>query len=520
MLWAFVSKGRDMARDFIRVVGGLCLSLLLASSALASTLIVGAKVVDGSGAPARAASVRIDGQRIVAVGALTPETDETVIDAEGLVLAPGFIDAHSHHDRQAERTPDMTAVTAQGVTTIVVGQDGESAYPLTTYFAALAKSPLAVNVASYTGHGTLRERALGKDYKRPATVAEIARMQAELAADLAAGSLGLSTGLEYDPGIYATPGEVMALAKTAAAGHGRYISHLRSEDVRLDEAIDEIIAIGREARLPVQISHLKIGIVDRWGQAPSILAKLDAARAEGVDITADVYPYEYWQSNLSVLLPERNFQDLAAARFALSKLTTPEGLRLAVFAPDPSLVGKTVAEIAADRHADPAETYLALTRQSEAYRLAHPDVDRVDAVIGTAMTGADIDAFVAWDHAVICSDGMTHGLHPRGFGAFAKILRDDVRERHVLTLEQAVRKMTAQTAQQLGLADRGTIARGAFADLVLFDPATIADRANVRTPNAEAVGVSRVWVNGTLVFVSGRATGAHPGVAVRRAGAE
>ncbi len=497
---------------------GLGIACLLASSALASTLIVNAKVIDGSGAPARAASVRIDKDRIVAVGALKAAPGEAVVDAKGLTLAPGFIDAHSHHDRQAERTPDMAMLAAQGVTTIVVGQDGESAAPIGTYFDQLARSPLAVNVASYTGHGGLRARAMGQDYKRPATQAEIARMSAELAEDLRAGSLGLSTGLEYDPGIYGTPDEVIALAKTTAAGGGRYISHLRSEDVKLDAAIDEIINIGREAKLPVQISHLKIGIVDRWGQAPRILAKLDAARAQGVDITADVYPYSFWQSNLSVLLPERNFEDRAAARFALSKLTTPEGLRIAVFEPDRSLVGKTIAQIAAERHADPVETYLALTRQSEAYRAAHPDVERVDAVIGSAMAESDIATFVAWKYAVICSDGMTHGLHPRGFGSFAKVLRVYVRDEHLLTLEQAIHKMSAQTAAQLGIAERGAIAPGFHGDLVLFDPARIADRSNLDHPNALAVGVRTVWVNGVVVFDRGAPTHARPGQVVRRGG--
>lgn len=497
---------------------GLGLACLLGSSALGSTLIVHAKVVDGTGAPARAVSVRIDKERIVAVGKLKPAPNETVVDAKGLTLAPGFIDAHSHHDRSAEKTPDMAMLTAQGVTTIVVGQDGESALPLKTYFEQVARTPLAVNVASYTGHGSLRARAMGQDYKRPATPAEIAGMSADLAEDLRAGSLGLSTGLEYDPGIYGQPEEVVALAKTAAAGGGRYISHLRSEDMKLDAAIDEIIAIGREAQLPVQISHLKIGIVDRWGEAPKILAKLDAARAQGVDITADVYPYSYWQSNLSVLLPERNFEDRAAAWFALTKLTTPEGLRIAVFAPDPSLVGKTIAQIAAERRADPVETYLALTRQSDAYGAAHPEVERVDAVIGSAMAESDIAAFVAWKHAVICSDGMTHGLHPRGFGAFAKILRVYVREKHLLTLEQAVHKMSAQTAAQLGLAERGTIAPGFQADLVLFDPARIADRSDLDHPNTRATGVSTVWVNGVVVFDKGAPTRALPGQVVRRTG--
>lgn len=497
---------------------GLGLACLLASGACASTLIVHASVIDGSGAPAREVSVRIDKDRIVAVGKLTPAAGEAVVDAKGLTLAPGFIDAHSHHDRLAEKTPEMAMLTAQGVTTIVVGQDGESAMPLKAYFEQLARSPLAVNVASYTGHGSLRRRAMGQDYKRPATPDEIARMGAELTEDLRAGSLGLSTGLEYDPGIYATPDEVVALAKVAATSGGRYISHLRSEDVKLDAAIDEIIAIGQKARLPVQISHLKIGLVDRWGDASAILAKLDAARARGVDITADVYPYSYWQSNLSVLLPERNFEDRDAARFALTKLTTPEGLRIAVFAPDPSVVGKTIAQIAAARDADPVETYLALTRQSDAYGAAHPEVERVDAVIGSAMAESDIAAFIGWKYAVICSDGMTHGLHPRGFGAFAKILRASVREQHSLTLEQAVHKMSGQTAAQLGIADRGVIAPGFHADLVLFDPVQIADRSDLDHPNALATGVRTVWVNGVIVFDNGVPTSARPGQVVRRKG--
>ena len=497
-------------------LGALSLVISLTGAARASTLIVGARVIDGLGGPARLESVRLDGARILAVGQLTPNAGETVVDGKGLVLAPGFIDAHSHHDRQAELAPDMASVTAQGVTTIVVGQDGESHFPLKAYFAGLTAKPLAVNVASYTGHGTLRDRALGSDFKRTATAAEIAAMKADLATDMAEGSLGLSTGLEYDPGIYGSRAEVLDLAKTAAAGHGRYISHLRSEDVKLDDALDEIIAIGREDHMPVQVSHLKIAIVDRWGQAAQVLARLDAARAEGIDITADVYPYEYWQSNLAVMLPKRDFNDLAAARFALTKLTTPQGLRLAVFAPDPSLVGKTVAEIAAERHADPAETYLALTRQSESYKAAHPEVERVDAVIGTAMSPADVDAFIAWPHAVICSDGMSHGLHPRGFGAFAKIFRVYVRDKKTLTLEAAVAKMTAQTAAQLGLTERGAVVAGDYADLVLFDADKIADRADIAHPNALATGVARVWVNGVEVFKDGQPTGARPGAVVRR----
>ncbi len=360
-------------------------AMWLPAQAAAGTLIVGARLIDGSGAPARAASVRIEGDRIVAVGRLEPLASDQIFEADGLVLAPGFIDAHSHHDRGDFAEPAMTPLLAQGVTTIVVGQDGYGSAPIAEMAAGFAAHPASVNLAAYTGHGHLRDQALGADYRRKATAAETALMQGLLQADMAAGSLGLSTGLEYDPGIYSSRDEVLALARTAAAGGGRYISHMRNEDVQFDAALDELLDIGRATGMPVQISHLKLGVVDRWGHAPKVLARLDAARAEGIKVTADVYPYEYWQSTLTVLLPERDFTDLTAARFALTRLTTPQGMLIAGFKPDPALVGSTIAEIAARRGEEPAATYLSLIRQAEAWRLAHPEDDQVESVIGTAM---------------------------------------------------------------------------------------------------------------------------------------
>jgi len=233
--------------------------------------------------------VRIEGDKIAAVGALKPRKGETVIAARGLALAPGFIDAHSHHDSDGYENRDMPTLLAQGVTTIVVGQDGSRKGPLAELAAKYAARPAAINVAAYTGHGFLREAAMGADYKRTAKPAELAKMQTLLADDIKAGSLGFSTGLEYDPGIYSDHAELLDLARTAAAGGGRYISHMRSEDVAFDAALEELLDIGEKAKLPVQISHLKLGIADRWGQAKTVLAKLDAARARGIDVTADVY---------------------------------------------------------------------------------------------------------------------------------------------------------------------------------------------------------------------------------------
>ncbi len=410
----------------------------------------------------------------------------------------------------------MLPLLLQGVTTIVVGQDGNRDGSYADIANRYAAAPTTVNVASYSGHGYLRDRVMGPDYKRPATPAEIGQMDALLAADLAAGSLGLSTGLEYDPGIYSTKQEVLALARTSPRLGGRYISHMRSEDVEFDAALDELLDIGRQTGIPVQISHLKLAIVDRWGQAALVLRKLDQARAEGIQVSADIYPYEAWSSNLSVLLPKRDFNDMAAANFALTKLSTPQGMKITDFKPDPSLVGKTIATIAAMRGQDAATTYLQLIRQSEAYGISHPEVHDIDTVIGTSMALADIASFIAWPHANICSDGELHAMHPRGVGSFAKIVRLYVRETHLLTLEEAIRKMSSLPAQHMGFAQRGRVAAGAFADLVLFDAATLTDRSTDEHPEAPAEGVHSVWVNGQLVLDHGKATHAYAGRFLKR----
>jgi len=503
-----------MRRGRIWLMGSALLAL--ASGAQASTLITGAVVYDGSGGAGRHVSVRVDGDRILAVGALRPRKGETVVHAHGRALAPGFIDSHSHHDRGAYADRAMPPLLAQGVTTIVIGQDGESDAPLADVAAKFAARPPAVNMASYTGHGWLRDTVLGKDFKRTATPAEVAKMQALLDADMRAGSLGLSTGLEYDPGIYSDHAELLALTRSAAASGGRYISHMRNEDLTFDAALDELLDLGRQTGIPVQVSHIKLGLVDRWGDAPKVIAKLNAARAEGIKVTADVYPYEYWQSTLTVLFPKRDFTDITAARFALTHLTTPEGMRLGVYAPNPAYVGKTIADIAAERHEEPAATYLWLIQTAEAWKAAHPNGGRAEAVIGTAMSTKDVEDFVAWDQSNLCSDGMIGSRHPRGSGAFAKALRLYVHEHHRLTLGQAVRKLSALSAEHVGLAGRGLIKPGYKADLVLFDPATIADKATVENPGALAVGVSDVWVNGVPVWHKGRATGAYPGQFLRR----
>jgi N-acyl-D-amino-acid deacylase len=266
----------------------------------------------------------------------------------------------------------------------------------------------------------------------------------------------------------------------------------------------------------VQVSHIKLGVVDRWGDAKAVLAKLDAARARGINVTADVYPYEYWQSTLTVLFPKRDFTDLAAARFALTHLTTPAGMRLGFYAPEPALVGKTIADIAATRNEEPATTYLWLIQTAEAWKVAHPAATRTEAVIGTAMDPRDVADFIAWPHSSLGSDGAIGGRHPRGAGTFGRMVRLYVREQGRLTLAEAIRKMTALSAENAGLPGRGLIRPGYKADLVLFDADRFADKASVEDPTALGVGVASVIVDGKLVYADGKPTGVFPGRFLKR----
>jgi N-acyl-D-amino-acid deacylase len=504
-----------LASGALALVIAACASAPRAAAPRA-TLIENAIVLDGSGSAGRRASVRVIGDRIAEVGELARRPSDVVLDAHGLVLAPGFIDTHSHHDRGLFERRDALAVVSQGVTTIVVGQDGGSHLPLADFFGRLEREPAAINVASYVGHGSVREMVMGEDFRRVATADEVERMRQIVRTEMVSGALGLSSGLEYDPGIYSAPEEVVALAKVSADAGGRYISHIRSEDREFWKAIEEIIAIGRATRSPVQISHTKLAMRSSWGLGDSLVRVLDRARASGARLTADVYPYTYWQSTLTVLFPQRDFKDRSAAEFALREVSAPEGLLLGDFEPDTTYVGKTVAEISTLRGTDPATTLMALIDESLALerKVGHG----TESVIGTSMDERDIERILAWPYANICSDGELDGRHPRGFGAFTRVLGRYVRERKVIPLEEAVRKMTSLAAANVGIADRGLIAPGRHADLVLFDPKTVLDRATPTAPQRPSVGIETVWVNGEVVYDGGKTTGRHPGRVIRRSG--
>ncbi len=470
-------------------------------------LITNVRLADGSGLPISEGALRILDDRILELGDLKPLAGEKVIDGAGKVLAPGFIDTHSHHDYGMFDKRDLPEVVSQGVTTIVIGQDGGSHFPISEFWQKLDTIPVAVNVASYTGHNTLREIAM-ENFAQKASPAEVEKMQGLLQAELSAGALGLSTGLEYDPGIYSSREEVMQLAAVLAGRGRRYISHMRSEDRFLWEALQEIIAIGRTHRIPVQISHLKIAMVSQWGKADSLLQMLNQARAEGIDITADVYPYEHWQSTMTVLFPERNFSDLEAARFALTELTTPHGMIISSYEADPMLVGKTLAQVAQGRNQDPEVVYLDLINTA-----IGQDAD--ESIIAKSMAEDDVARFVTWPHSNLCSDGSLNDRHPRGAGSFPRALRQYVREQKQFSLEEAIRQFSALAAANMGFEDRGLLRPGYLADLVLLDPATITDKATFDDPGTLSEGIDRVWVNGTLVWDQGKTTKNFPGKAIK-----
>jgi len=479
-------------------------------------LITHVQLIDGTGKPAVNTSVRIQGKKIIQIGTLLPQKDEKIIDGQGWVLAPGFIDSHSHHFGDLDSHPEALPTNNQGITTIIIGQDGES-YRMDSIAQIMKAQPMAINVGTYTGQSTLREEVMGTtEVFRPASQLEIDKMKVILKNELKKGSFGLSTGLEYEQAFFSTKDEVIQLAKVAAAEKTRYMSHIRSEDIRMPDAIDEIIEIGRVTKMPVQISHIKLGKKDDWGTAQLLIDKLEKARAAGINITADVYPYTYWNSTLRVLFPTRDYTNPVSAAFAVNQIIDVNESYLVKYAPMEAYRGKTIAAIAAMRKETPATTLMALIALASDFKEKNPEFKgTIDAIAGKSMIEKDIAAFIAWPHANICSDGNAGG-HPRGHGAFTRVLGKYVREEKVIPLETAIYKMTGLTAKHLGIKDRGVIAVGNYADLVLFNPATVKDNATIQDSRALSTGIEMVWINGEITYKNQQATGIYPGIFIKR----
>lgn len=491
-------------------------STVAAAASMASTPVGAADlmlqhvaVYDGTGKAPFAADVRIHGTRIVAVAPhLRPRDAEEVRDERGLALAPGFIDMHTHGDRGLTEDLDAGTISRQGVTTILVGQDGESNYPLAAWYAKLRAAPPAINVASMVGHATLREQVMGADLYRPSTPQELEKMRALLARELKAGAFGLSTGLEYEQGHFATTSEVVELSKVAAATGGFYISHVRDEGNGVFDSFDEILRIGREAHIRVEITHIKLGSTAMWHQAAARMpGYFEAARRGHVDLAADVYPYTFWHSTIRVLVPDRDYDNADKVALALRDNGGASAIRVAHYAPEPTLGGKTLEEIAGVWQVTPVEAYMRIVKATAAEVGGEPMED----IIATSMSEDDVRWFIAQPQIMFCSDGELHGAHPRGAGSFPRVLGRYVREQGVLPLELAIHKMTGLPARQLGLLDRGRIAAGYVADLVLFDPAIVIDRADIENPEAPPLGIPAVMVAGRWVVDGAKVTGVHPG---------
>ena len=460
-------------------------------------------IIDGTGHSRFQGDIALNGNLITMIG-LVNGAGKKEIDAKGKIIAPGFIDTHSHHDFGIFDKPDALAAVSQGITTLFIGQDGFSNQPLTDFTRKLRRKPVAVNIASFSGHNSLRKIVLGKDFKRTALKSEIEKMTELLDADMNAGAWGLSSGLEYDPGIYSNTEEVIALARIAAEKGGRYISHIRSEDRYFWEAVDEIIAIGKKTGVAVQISHIKLALQRLLGKTDQLKAKLDKARSEGIEISADIYPYTYWQSTMQVLFPERNFNDRSEAELVLSQITKPSGIMLTQFDPNPDYVGKTLQQISEIRNEDAPTTLLALIAETLDEKFS-------ESIIAESMTENDIIQLIKWDYTNICTDGGSDGGHPRGFGTYPRVLGKYVRENGWLNLEEAINKMTGLAAQNMSLKNRGVLKVGNYADLVIFDPETIIDRATPKNATAISNGVESVFVNGKTVYSNNSTTRYRPG---------
>jgi N-acyl-D-amino-acid deacylase len=467
--------------------------------------IAGADFADGSGRALRRANVRFVGDRVVSVGTGAPERGDTVIDGAGLVVAPGFIDIHNHSAEGLASDPEAATQVAQGITTVVVGPDGGSPWPIGEYLAERRRNPAAVNVAAFAGHATIRRLVLGDDFKRVARADEVARMATLVDQAMREGALGLSSGLEYEVGGYAETSELVELSKVAARYGGVYMSHIRDEADKSFEALREAIEIGERAHVPVQISHIKLGTVGVWHKAAEAIAIVEAARKRGVDVTADEYPYNAWSSTITVLVPDKRYDYPPSVEKALADVGGAANVLIVRHAAHPEYEFRTLDAVAKDRKTTPVELFIQIVRDGGA------------SVVCTSMVDDDMRAFYRQPWVMVASDGGIGVRHPRGAGTFPRVLGRYVRDERWLPLPEAIRKMTSAPAERLKLSGRGRIVAGAIADIVLFNPKTIVDRSTFSEPGILPTGMEKVFVGGELVWDSGKPVLARPGKVLARA---
>ena len=483
-------------------------------------------IVDGTGAPAVVGSVDVVADRIDAIRSTAENVSargsrtggqslSRVIDGNGLVLSPGFIDVHTHDEWALLLSPDHGCKTLQGVTSIVVGNCGVSAIPsaanqpvgasfdrLRDYFDAIEHSPVAVNVAALAGHGSMRTAVMGLRTNRRPTRAELDELGQLTRQALDDGAIGLSSGLAYEPGRYSEPDELIELTRIVADAGGIYTTHMRDEGSRLLDSIDESIDVAERAGVALQISHLKAAGPNNWGTVRDALARIDAAAARGVDVMADQYPYCRGSSLLEQVVSAGALDGPSP----FGTITTDQILVAAAPA-NPHWEGHTITEIAAAAGVDPREM---------ADRIIEAE-GRSCIVVLDIMSEDDVRTVMSHAAVMVGSDGIPAGdkPHPRLGHTFPRVLGRYVREAGVLGLEEAIHRMTQLPAERFGFVDRGVIRPGALADLVLFDPTTVVDTGTYAEPNTVPAGIAGVWVNGTQVVDGGVVTGRHPGRVVR-----
>lgn len=541
-------------RNFLQATGAALvgaalpvrLGALHAPAPRADLVIRGGTVFDGTGAAGVEADVLVRGGRIAGVGPRLAAAGAEEVDARGLAVAPGFIDIHSHADGTMFDDPAMESIIRQGVTTVVAGQDGGLVSApasggagrqasVGAFVAAVERSPAAANVACMVGLGGVRGAVVGQD-DRPAAAAELTLMTRMVEQALVDGACGASSGLEYTPGAFAPLAELIALCRPLASRRLPYATHMRNEDDRLLDAIAESIAVAEGAGCPLQISHLKTQGPRNWGRLDDAFAAVEGARARGLDAAFDRYPYLAYQTGLTNLFPvwsrdggtraflARVADDSTAPRIrteTLAKVDLIGGwdnvqITSVRADADRGAEGKRLGSHAADAGLDPYEAAVGLLRRSEGSV----------GMVGFAMDERNLERILAHPLGMVCSDGGAYAVagparvgqpHPRSLGSFPRVLGRYVRERGTLTLEQAVHKMTGQPASRLRLADRGRVAPGLAADLVVFDPATVADRATFTDPYQYPVGIAAVVVNGVVALRDGQRTAARAGQVARPA---
>ena len=542
-------------REFLRTTTSAAALLgapavILRSMADADLIIRNGTVFDGTGAPGRELDVLIAGGRITGLARRSRQRGTVEIEARGLAVAPGFIDIHSHGDGSLWQDPRAESLVRQGITTIVVGQDGSSRAPRATgegreddarrqfatfaeLWSALEQIKPAVNVASMVGLGTLRDLVIGGD-NRPATADELSRMEGLVRAALRDGACGASSGLEYTPGAFASRDELIALCRPLASLRLPYATHMRNEDDRVIEAIDEAIAVARGAGCPLQISHLKTQGPRNWSKLDTAFGRIAAARKAGCDAAFDRYPYIAYQTGLTNLFPvwsrdgstaaflQRLGDPATASRIeqeALGKVELIGGWDNVLIAnvadsADKAAEGARLGTYAASKGIDPYDAAVGLLQRSRGSV----------GMVGFAMSEDNLDRILAHPLAMVCSDGgafATEGPahtghpHPRGLGTFPRVLGRYVRERKALTLAQAINKMSARPASRIHLRDRGRLAPGMAADVVVFDPATVHDTATYAEPFQYPVGIATVVVNGAVALRDGQRAEQHTGRALR-----